>query len=106
MLNLVKYLPSVRLTHGLVALASLLLMIVALMLQEIDELHPCPLCISQRIAIIAVGFFAALACLHNPKKIGLKIYVVLQISAAALGAGIAGRHLWIQSLPTKALALS
>src|SRR5690606_36649389 len=67
--------------------------------QEIDELHPCPLCITQRIFIIAVGVLALLACVHNPGKTGVRLYAVLQGLAAVGGAVVAGRHLWIQSLP-------
>ena len=91
--------PSVRITNGLVAVSCLLLMLVALFLQEIDEMHPCPLCISQRIAVMGVGVFALLACLHHPGRFGLRVYSVLQLLPALIGAGIAARHLWIQSLP-------
>jgi disulfide bond formation protein DsbB len=91
--------PSVRMTNALVAMSCLLLMLVALFLQEVDELHPCPLCISQRIAVIGVGLFALLACLHHPGQWGLRVYTGLQLLVALIGAGIAARHLWIQSLP-------
>lgn len=92
-------LPSARTINGLIALACLTLMLVALKLQEIDELHPCPLCITQRIFIIAVGLLALLACIHNPAKTGIRVYAVLQSLAAIGGAVVAARHLWIQSLP-------
>jgi len=97
--KLFSVLPSIRVMNGLIAAACLLLMLVALKLQEIDELHPCPLCITQRIFIIAVGVLALLACVHNPGKTGVRLYAVLQGLAAVGGAVVAGRHLWIQSLP-------
>lgn len=92
-------LPATRIVNGLIALACLLLMIAALFLQEVDGLHPCPLCITQRIFVITVGLLALLACLHNPVKIGVRVYATLQAIAAIGGAVVAGRHLWIQSLP-------
>lgn len=97
--KLFSVLPSTRVINGLIALACLALMLMALKLQEIDELHPCPLCITQRIAIITVALLALLACIHNPAKTGIRVYAVLQGFAAAGGAVVASRHLWIQSLP-------
>jgi disulfide bond formation protein DsbB len=94
-----KFLPSARVVNGLIALVCLALMMAALYLQEIDELHPCPLCITQRICVIAVGLLALLACLHHPAKTGIRVYAVLQSLAAIGGAIVATRHLWIQSLP-------
>ena len=96
-----QILPSARAINGLIALACLSLMLVALKLQEIDELHPCPLCITQRIFIIAVGLLALIACVHNPGKTGGRVYAVLQGLAALGGGVVAGRHLWIQSLPAE-----
>lgn len=92
-------LPSARTINGLIALVCLVLMLIALKLQEIDELHPCPLCITQRIFVITVGLLALLACIHNPAKTGIRVYAVLQGLAAIGGAVVASRHLWIQSLP-------
>jgi len=97
--KLFSFLPSTRVINGLIALACLTLMLIALKLQEIDELHPCPLCITQRIFVIAVGLLALLACLHHPAKTGVRVYAALQSLAALGGAVVAARHLWIQSLP-------
>ena len=61
---------------------------------------PCPLCIVQRAAIIAIGAFGLLGALHNPRSAGgRRAYGVLAFLSAVFGAVIAGRHLWIQSLP-------
>lgn len=97
--KLFSILPSPRIINGLIALGCLVLMLIALKLQEIDELHPCPLCITQRIFIIVVGVLALLACIHHPAKTGIRVYAVLQSLAAISGAVVAARHLWIQSLP-------
>ncbi len=92
-------LPSIRATFGGIALASLGLMGFALYLQHQVGLDPCPLCISQRIALIAVGITALLAFLHNPALTGQRIWATLTGFFALSGAGLAARHVWIQHLP-------
>lgn len=76
----------------------------ALYIQQRYDLEPCPLCIFQRIAFMAAGVLFLLAALHNPGRIGRSIYAVLQFVAAAVGAGIAARHVWIQANPDKVMA--
>ena len=65
-------------------------------MQFVEELEPCPLCISQRLAILATGIVFLLAAIHNK---GLKIYAVAGAITALIGAGISARHVWIQHLP-------
>jgi disulfide bond formation protein DsbB len=61
---------------------------------------PCPLCVFQRIAFGGIAVVGLLAALHNPGgATGRRAYGLLAFLAAAIGAGIAGRHLYIQSLP-------
>lgn len=91
--------PSPRLTNILIAVFCAGLIAVALLLQTVLALHPCPLCITQRLCVIAVGVIALIAALHNPAARGLKVYASLQILAALLGIAVAGRHVWIQNLP-------
>ncbi|MCS2609111.1 disulfide bond formation protein B [Halomonas dongshanensis] len=77
-----------------------LMMAVALVLEHVVGLEPCPLCIFQRVAVISVGVILLIAALHNPKgKAGAGIYGVLSLIATATGAFIAGRHVWLQTLP-------
>jgi disulfide bond formation protein DsbB len=65
-----------------------------------DGLNPCPLCIFQRIAFAAVGLVFLLGALHGPRGTGgRRVYGLLGFVAAAVGMGIAGRHVWLQSLP-------
>jgi disulfide bond formation protein DsbB len=61
--------------------------------------EPCPLCMAQRVAFIGIGFFALLAAIHNPGTIGRHLYSLAILLFAALGIGLAGRQLWLQSLP-------
>ena len=70
-----------------------------LFLQEALGLAPCPLCITQRGFVVLVGLFALVAFLHNPAGTGRRIYAALCTVAAIAGAAVAGRHVWLQSLP-------
>ncbi|MDP3534780.1 MAG: disulfide bond formation protein B [Halomonas sp.] len=76
------------------------MMVVALALEHIAGLAPCPLCIFQRVAVIAAGLVLAVAAMHNPRgRMGKSVYGALGVIAAGVGAFIAGRHVWLQSLP-------
>lgn len=78
----------------------ILMMAVALGLEHIMGLEPCPLCIFQRVAVIAAGLVLGVAALHNPSgKVGKAIYGLLGLAAVGTGAFIAGRHVWLQGLP-------
>ena len=54
--------------------------------------EPCPLCIFQRIAVMAAGAIFLVAALHNPRVTGLS------------GILIAARHVWIQAQPPGTVA--
>ncbi len=62
-------------------------------------LEPCPLCIFQRIGIALTGLVFLLAALHHPRGGGRTVYAVLIALAALATAALAGRHLYVQSLP-------
>ena len=62
-------------------------------------LAPCPLCVFQRMAVIALGIIFLVAALHNPSGWGKPAYAGLVLAAAGAGIGVAGRHVWLQSLP-------
>ncbi len=67
--------------------------------QIIMDLQPCPLCISQRIAIFVLGIVFLIAAIHNPLEIGRKIYAILGMIVALMGASVSVRHVWIQNMP-------
>lgn len=71
----------------------------ALYAQHGLQLEPCPLCIFQRMAVMAMGLVFILAAIHNPGRVGRIIYCILLTLAAFVGAGVAGRQVWLQSLP-------
>jgi len=81
-------------------LACISPLLYAIFLQFTDGLEPCPLCILQRIAFFALGMVFLIAGLHNPlSKIMRFIYGLFAIICAIVGAGIAGRHVYLQARP-------
>ncbi len=90
-------------TYRIIFLAGFLLcaalIATALYFQYAVGLEPCPLCILQRVAFMAVGIILALGFLHNPRGWGRRIYGALACITALLGVAVAARHVWLQSLP-------
>ncbi len=75
------------------------LMAFALYLQFDLDIEPCPLCIFQRAAVVAMGLTFLIAAFHNPGRFGATVYAVLQLVFGGAGAALASRQLWLQSLP-------
>jgi disulfide bond formation protein DsbB len=71
----------------------------ALYAQYVLLMDPCPLCILQRVVFIALGLLFLVGGLHAPRGNARWIYAGLLLLLAVVGMAIAGRHLWIQSLP-------
>ncbi|EPC01249.1 hypothetical protein L861_11790 [Litchfieldella anticariensis FP35 = DSM 16096] len=80
-------------------LFCVLMMGVALYLEHVMGLEPCPLCIFQRVGVLATAAVLLVAALHNPRGRWGILYGGLGLLSVAGGAGVAGRHLWLQSLP-------
>ena len=49
-------------------------------------LEPCPLCMTQRVFIVAVGLAGLVATMHDPARLGTRIYAAVM----ALGRAPAG----------------
>ncbi|MCY1276269.1 Disulfide bond formation protein B [compost metagenome] len=96
-------LASTRSLFLLGFLGCLALMGAALYLEHVVGLQPCPLCIVQRICVIAFGAVCLIAALHAPGVTGQRIYAVLALLSAAAGAATAGRQVWLQSVPADQL---
>ena len=91
---------SFRIQFLLGFVACCALMAYALYAEHALGLQPCPLCIFQRIAVIALGLMFLLGAVVGPKRPrGRAFFGVLALIPALVGAGIAGRHVWIQHLP-------
>jgi disulfide bond formation protein DsbB len=82
------------------ALACAALLAYAYYLQYAQGQNPCPLCLLQRGAYYALLFVLAAAALHAPPgRKGRLAYGALGFLAAAGGAGVAARQVWLQHLP-------
>jgi len=88
-----------RVWFFLVAIACAGMVSYALYVQHAQFLDPCPLCVFQRVAFMWIGAVALIAAIHNPATIGRWIYGALLGLGSLFGIVVAGRHLWLQSLP-------
>ena len=82
---------------GFVVCASLLGW--AYYLQYVEGLDPCPLCIFQRVVVLVIALIFLVGTFHEPGRVGAWIYALLLLVAAGIGAALAGRQVWLQSLP-------
>ncbi len=92
-------LPDKRLLNFAAFLACAGMMGFALYAQYVLLLDPCPLCVFQRVATILLGIVLLAAAIHNPGRLGSRIYAVLVFLTAGFGVGVAGWHVHLQSLP-------
>ena len=92
-------LPPRRIGYALGFAVCAGLMAFALYLQFGLDLDPCPLCILQRIAVVAMGVVFLIAAFHDPGRVGATVYAVLQLILGGAGAALALRQVWLQSLP-------
>ena len=83
---------------GLVALACAGMLAFALYLQHVVGLEPCPMCIVQRYALIAV-LVLAVAGVFLKRRGGLVAVSGLGLLAAGFGAFVAARQSWLQWYP-------
>jgi disulfide bond formation protein DsbB len=84
---------------SLTALVIISMAFAMLFLEEHLGLAPCPLCMTQRLFIVLVGFFALIGGLHNSSGWGRRVYGALCTISAAAGGAVAARHVWLQHLP-------
>ncbi len=96
-INAIKFTPRIWFFLGSAGCVFLLSM--GAYFQLVQGLDPCPLCISQRIAILLTGLVFLIAALHNPARTGINRYAILGALTAFGGASISTRHIWIQHLP-------
>jgi disulfide bond formation protein DsbB len=90
---------SPRLGYFLGFLVCAALLGFALYLQYVEHQEPCPLCILQRYAFVALAVVFLAAAVHGPGAPGSAAYSGLLVVIAGVGAAIATRHVWLQHLP-------
>jgi len=97
---MLRLINSPRKLNWLIVFGCFFMMAVALLIFEhLMHLAPCPMCIFQRVGVIAVGVIASIAALHNPGPVGTRIYGGLVVLAAIGGGTVSARHIWLQGLP-------
>lgn len=95
---------SVLLTHkrsifAFIFLACVALLSTAYYMEYVQGLDPCPLCMAQRLVFMALAITALIGLIHGSTGVANKIYASVLSLIALGGAAIAGRQVWLQSLP-------
>jgi disulfide bond formation protein DsbB len=83
---------------ALICAACVAMLAFGLYLQHAQGLEPCPMCIVQRYALVAVAVFTGLASL-NARKGWYLGWSVLALLASGFGAFVAARQSWLQWYP-------
>lgn len=92
----------IRIVFAAITVACIALLAYAIYyLQEELGLEPCPMCILQRYALIAIGAVALVAAIHGPREWGLKAYSGLIVLLAIAGGAVSIRHSYLQHFPPK-----
>jgi len=84
---------------GLVFAVCAVLLGYAYYAQFVQGFEPCPLCILQRFAFIAIALGALAGFVHGSRGAVRFVYGVVVFAGGLWGIATAGRHLWLQSLP-------
>jgi protein dithiol:quinone oxidoreductase len=90
--------PTARLLWFVLAAGCLGLVAGSLVLTALMDLHPCSLCIFQRLLFMAIGLFALLAAWLAPRRTALAPGLLVLICTAG-GIGIAAYQVWLQAQP-------
>lgn len=83
---------------ALVSTACIAMLAFGLYLQYGTGLEPCPMCIVQRYALIALAVLTGLAALVGPAMVRAGIIAVAMV-ASGFGAFVAARQSWLQWYP-------
>lgn len=91
-------LPNAKLIWSILALGSLGLVVATFIMTAKLNLHPCHLCILQRLLFMLLGGFALLAAFFSRSLFG-RLMGILAIVSAGTGIGVAGYQVWLQAQP-------
>lgn len=83
---------------ALISATCVAMLAIGLYLQHVVGLEPCPMCIVQRYALIAVAVFTALASLRSSAG-WWKSFSLLALLMSGFGAFVAARQSWLQWYP-------
>ncbi|MBY0346222.1 MAG: disulfide bond formation protein B [Neisseriaceae bacterium] len=88
-----------RLIFTVIAVACFAALGFALYAEHVMQLHPCPLCMVQRLAVFIVGVLALIFAALNPQRIWRKLASIMLAFWAFAGAGVSFWHVHLQNLP-------
>ncbi len=95
--------PSRRAAYAFGFLLCAGLLAYAFYLQYVLLMEPCPMCWFQRAAFLALGLVFLAGAIVGPGERGARVLAWGVVLTAGIGALLAARHLWIQSLPADQL---
>jgi len=90
---------SYRTTCFVGLLICLALLGFALYAEHVLHMEPCPLCIFQRIGFMVMAVFFLLGAIFPRKRGARWVFTSGAIVGGLAGLAVAGRHLWLQTLP-------
>lgn len=91
---------SARTGNAVGAVACAAMLAYAFYAERVLGLEPCPLCMFQRVGVAILGLVFLVAALQGSRSTGARrAYAALLLAAAAFPGYVAGRHVYIQSLP-------
>ena len=88
-----------RLIYLYIFLFCVTLLGIAMYMEKVMMMEPCPLCMTQRFFFVLAGLTSLMAFIHHPKGTGKLIYGFLAALFAVAGGGFAIRQIWLQHLP-------
>jgi len=82
---------------ALLSIASIALFLVgvALYLQHVKDMLPCPLCVLQRYAFLGIAIFSLIGAFIKKPVIGTS----LALASGIAGLGVVGKHLYVLANP-------
>lgn len=90
--------PTARLLWSLLGVGCLGLVAGSLILTALMDLHPCSLCIFQRLLFMVIGLLALLAAWLAPRSAALAPGLLVLVCAAA-GIAMSAYQVWLQAQP-------
>lgn len=96
---ILHFLLAYRQINAILFLTPALMLAYGYYLQFLDGLEPCPLCMTQRICFYLIALSALPAIFNRRSVILQRVYAGFSTIFALTGMFVAGRQLWLQSLP-------
>jgi len=94
-----EHLAKRRAINGIGFLCCASMLAYAYYLEFFEGLVPCPLCVLERLMVAILGFVFLVEAVHAPCRCGTtRCYGALIALVSTVGVGVAGRHVWMQSL--------